>query len=31
MENILPEENTDKELESVVKAMLPLVKNEVRI
>jgi hypothetical protein len=31
MENILPEENTDKELEAVVKAMLPLVKNEVRI
>jgi hypothetical protein len=31
MENILPEENTDKELEAVVKAMLPLVKNDVRI
>jgi hypothetical protein len=31
MENILPEENTDKELEAVVEAMLPLVKKTVCI
>jgi hypothetical protein len=31
MENILPEENTDKELEAVVEATLPLVKKKVCI